>query len=236
MKNIEKVENTEEANNNKALVIKIISAVLAAVIVVGGIIYIRQKNIRENRIKADLESKEVVNDFSLDGNNCYDRSNYFIITRADLTGNAGYDILVKFKTDKHQKIYCKYVAEKEDFELLNTPIGDGPAVSYSQHLSNIKDNILIIDEGTGTSRDFVIYDLNKQEQIFTDNYSAGLFDLKDDILTYWRKTNDIPNKENCSRIDEYMAMGGAKIEGKISLDIFNITDKKFEGFRCSYAE
>jgi hypothetical protein len=236
MKNIEKIEKIEEVNDSKALAIKIIAAILAAVMVIGGIIYIRQRNIRENRIKAELENKEVVNDFTLDGNNCYDRSNYFIISRADLTGNAGDDILVKFKTDKHQKIDCNYLAEKEDFELLNTPIGDGPAVSYSQHLSNIKNNILVVDEGTGTSRDFVIYDLDKREQIFTDNYSAGLFELNDNILTYWRKTNDIPNKENCSRVDEYMAMGGAKIEGKISLDIFNITDKKFEGFRCSYAE
>lgn len=233
MKNI---EDTEVVESDETFTTKVIVSIIVGILVIGGGIYFGIKNNRENRIKEELNSKEVLNDFTLNGNNCYDRSKYFVITRADLTENAGDDILVKYKKDKHQKIDCKYLLEKNDFELLNTPIGDGPAVSYTQHFSFIKDNLIIVDEGTGIDRDFVIYDLDKQEQVFTDNYSAGLFDLKDNILTYWRKTNDVPNKENCSRVDEYMAMGGAKIEGKISLDITNISDKKFEEFRCSYEE
>ncbi|HEY5589067.1 MAG TPA: hypothetical protein VIK86_08940 [Candidatus Paceibacterota bacterium] len=233
MKNI---EDTEVVESDETFTTKVIVSIIVGILVIGGGIYFGIKNNRENRIKEELNSKEVLNDFTLNGNNCYDRSKYFVITRADLTENAGDDILVKYKKDKHQKIDCKYLLEKNDFELLNTPIGDGPAVSYAQHFSFIKDNLIIVDEGTGTNRDFVIYDLDKQEQVFTDNYSAGLFDLKDNILTYWRKTNDVPNKENCSRVDEYMKMGGAKIEGKITLDIFNPSEKKFEAFRCSYEE
>ena len=231
------IETTEIMNDGKKeLNKKIISAVIAGVIILGGIIVYWQRNVRINRINAELNNKEVLNDFSENGNNCYDRSKYFVISRPDLTDNAGDDILVKYKTSKNQKISCKYQAEKNDFELLNTPIGDGPAVSYGQHFSFIKDNLLILNEGTGISRDFVIYDLDKQTQVFSDNYSEGLFELNDNILTYWRKTNDVPNKENCSRVDEYMAMGGAKIEGKITLDITNPASKKFEAFRCSYSE
>jgi len=233
MKNI---EDTEVVESSKTFTNKVIVGVIVAVLIITGGIYIWQKKNHENRLREELNNKEVVNDFKQDGNNCYDRSKYFVITRADLTENAGDDILVKFKTDKHEKIDCKYLLEKNDFELLNTHIGDGPAISYAQHFSFIKDNLIIVDEGTETNRDFVIYDLDKQEQVFTDNYSAGLFDLKDNILTYWHKTNDVPNKENCSRVDEYMAMGGAKIEGKISLNIFDFKDKKFGEFRCSYEE
>ncbi len=221
---------------NKGFAMVALASVIAGILVVsGGVYWLKQNNInRENKIK-ELNSKEVFNDFTLNGNNCYDRSKYFIITRADLSGNAGDDILVKFKINKQQKIDCDYKVGEDDFEIKNS-CTDGLNCYRAQHFSYIKDNLLIIDEGTGTSRSFIIYDLDKREKLFSDNYSAGLFELKENILNYWRKTNDIPNKENCSRVEEYMKMGGAKIEGKITLDISNPTDRKFEGFRCSYAE
>lgn len=168
---------------------------------------------------------------------CYDEPDYFVVTRADLSGDAGDDILVKYKTGAEQKFTCDYKVAEGDFELLNTHLEDAVLVPYAQHFSNLKDNLMIVDEGTGSSRKFTIYDLDKKEKVFADNYSAGLFELQDNILNYWRKTNDVPNKDNCAKVEEYKELGGAKIEGKIALDIFDTgTAKEFNGFRCSVVE
>lgn len=230
MKNLEKTEVIDSSKDTKK---KMISAVIAGALVLSGGVYYIQKTISENRVKAELNGKELVNDFTLNGNNCYERSNYFVITRKDLSENEGNDVLVKYKTDKFEKIDCDYLAKEGDFELLNTPSSDAPSVYNSQNYLDIKDNLIVVDSGVGINRTFKIYDLETKESIFSDGYTSGLFDIENDTLSYWRKTNDIPNKDNCSRVDEYNSMGGAKIEGKVVLDLTDTSKKEFSEFRCS---
>jgi hypothetical protein len=218
--------------NNK---LKVTLGIIIGILVLLGASYLgRSISNRQNKPEEGLNNGEIQSDFTLDGNTCHDRSKYFVITRADTSLNAGDDILVKYKVSENNKIDCNYLKGDNDFELLNTPV-NAPS-SRSQYFSSINDNLLIVDEGTGTTRSFKIYDLDKRALVFGDTYSAGLFDLQNGVLNYWHKTNDVPNKLNCAKIDEYNKMGGAKIEAKISLNISNPKDREFNEFRCSYAE
>ena len=216
--------------NNKLYVV--LGVVLGILVLVGAAYLGRSINNRENKAKVSLAVTGSQSDYSLNGNTCHDRSNYFIVTRKDASGNAGEDILVKYKVKEDTKIECKYSKSSNDYELPNTT-SEGQILA--QYFSNADNNLLIVDEGTGTSRDFKIYNLDKREKVFTDTYSSGLFDLKNGILTYWHKTNDVPNKENCTKVDEYNAMGGSKIEAKTTLNLLSLS-KKYNEFRCSYAE
>lgn len=229
MKNIEKTVIVETGKDKKK---QIIAAVIAGLLVISGGVYYFQKNVRQNRINDEFNKKEVLNDTTFEGNKCYDRNDYFVITRTDATGNVGEDILIKYKTDKHQKIDCDYKATKDDFELLNTPSGVASGISNLQFFSNIKDNHIIVNKGAAFDYGFKIYDLDKREVAFSDDYSGGLLELKDSTLTYWRITNDISSAKNCAKYDEYQKTGVAVIEGKVSLDISDPTEKKFEEFRC----
>jgi hypothetical protein len=188
---------------------------------------------RQDKVKNVQSNNETLSDFSSNGYNCHNRFKYFVITRTDVNSNAGEDILVKDKTSTTETIKCDYQVGVNDFELLNTPLGDS---SNSQYFAYIDDNFLVVDEGTGINRNFAIYDLGKREKVFNDAYSADLLDLKDGVLTYWHRTNDIPNKINCAKVEEYNKMGGAKIEAKMSINLSNPKDREINEFRCSYAE
>lgn len=231
VKSVEKKEKGETENNALNIIIGIIIAVgiLFVLFYLGkGIIN------RQNKSVVELDNKEYKGEFNLNGNTCYDLKDYFIVTKPDPM-SSGSDILVKYKTAQSHNIKCEYYVEINDFELKNTCF-DGPVCYRAQWFKYIKDDFLIVDLGTGTSRSFEIYNLDNQQRVFTDNYSGELFDLQDNILTYWRTTNDIPNKENCSKVDEYKKIGGAKIETKVFLNVSDLTKKEFSEFRCSYAE
>lgn len=214
--------------NNKGYSSTVITVVVIGALVLGIGGYQFTKSYYNNR---DNKHKDVAI------STCQESPDYFVISRADLTGNAGDDILVKYKSDKQENFDCNYEYDEGDFELLNSDADGIEFISSAQHFSFIKENLIIIDEGTGSQRSFKIYDLDEQKEIFADDYSLGLFELNDNILSYWRKTNDKPNKENCAKVNEYNDMGGAKIEGKIALDIFDTsTVKEFTDFKCSVVE
>jgi|GEM_PF-5010259 len=220
----ESVSNEPKIKNNK---LNIIMGVIILVLILIGTSYLSRSILdRQNK------EREAKSDYSLNGITCYLNEKYFVIDRTDLSGDAGEDILVKSKMDNDEKLDCNYVVEEGDFELLNTNIG----LSNSQYFSYLNDKLLILNQGTGVRRDFIIYDLEKKEKVYSDSYHSSLFDLKDGILTYWHMTNDIPNKENCSRIDEYNKIAGAQIQGKIVLNLSDLNDKNYTEFRCIQAE
>lgn len=210
-------------NNNKLYtVLGIIIVVLALL----GASYLGRSIMNsEDKSKVVLIDENNPNDFTVDGNTCYNRPKYFVVTRPDSSGNGGEDILIKNKTSEGEEINCEYTVEENDFELLDN-------LSAPQHFSSLSDDYLIIDKETETSKSFEIYDLVRQEKTYGDTYTPGLFDLKGNILTYWHKTNDIPNRLNCSKIDEYNKIGGAKIEAKMSINITN-PKREISDFRCS---
>ncbi len=182
--------------------------------------------------------ESVKKDFVLNGNNCYDTANYFVITRAN-PQNAGEDILVKYKSDKSQNISCNYSLEETDFEIKNT-CNDGPSCYRAQHLSGVFDNLLIIDEGTSPeNRGLIVYDLTKKSMVFSDTYNSSnnSLDPQGNIISYWHSTKDIADEQNCPKIKEYKSLGGgAKTETKISLDLSSLTRKELGETRCSYSQ
>ncbi len=207
----------------------VLSVVIAGLFLVGASFFGKSIMDRQGNLGQGLKVNE-----SISENTCYDSPNYFIVTRVASIGDPGDDILVKRKTD--QNIECKYKVAEGDFEILDNR-GDGyDLYSYSQFFSYINDNFLILNEGTGSNRTVRIFDLEKQKDIFSDNYHGEL-DLQGSTLIYWRATKDIPNKENCSKVDEYKKGGvGAQIETKVSLNLIDFTKKEFEEFKCLQGE
>ena len=211
----------------------IVPGMIVMVLVFGGLLYFGHSLAsRERQVKNELNQMPEVGDATINGLTCYNRPNYLVVARPEVKGA---DILVKYKIDKDQKFKCEYAALKGDFELLNTPEKDVPEFSYGQEVLFVKDNLLVIGVKIENSQNLIIYNLVKKANIYRDTYNLGSLDLKDSTLTYWRKTTDIPNFENCARVEEYNNQGGAKIEGQISLNLKNIGEKKWSDFKCSVA-
>ncbi len=228
----EKVEKVETKNNTLNIVIGVIIAVgiLFALFYLGkGIIN------KQNKSVVEIDKKENKGEFSLNGNTCYDLQDYFVVTRGEID-EPGENILVKYKKENAKEFKCEYMAEEGDFELKKTRIENSNTINFAQYYSNIKDNFLIVDEGTGTSRTVRIFDIDKHKEVFNDSYHGEL-NLEGSILTYWRVTKDIPNKENCSKVDEYKKNGvGAQIETKVSLSLIDLTRTQFKEFKCLQTE
>lgn len=208
----------------------VLSVVIAGLFLVGASFFGKSIMDRQGNLGKGLKVNE-----SISENTCYDSPNYFIVTKADAV-IVGNDILIKQKTNEDQNIECKYKVAVGDFEILNNRRDGSDLYSYNQFFSYINDNFLILNEGTGSNRTVRVFDLEKQKDIYSDDYHGELV-LQDNILIYWRATKDIPNKENCSRVDEYIKGGmGAQIETKVSLNLTDLTKKEFEEFRCLQAE
>lgn len=234
IKSVEKVEDKEAKNN----IINIVIGVIIGLGVLTALFYLGKGIInKQNKILVESDNKEYKGELTANGNTCYDLEGYYVITRNEIN-EPGQNILVKYKKDNEKVYNCEYIVEEGDFELLNVKTENSLVINYAQYYSYIYNNKLILNRGTGNNREFQIYDLNTYGKIFTDNYNVGLedLDLKENILTYWRTTNDIPNKENCSKVDEYKKMGGAKIETKVLLDLNDLIKKEFTEFRCSSDE
>ena len=225
---------------NKGFALVALLAIIVGVLVVGGGAYLwgKKGNVKvPPNVIQSVDNTKVSIDFTLNGNTCHDRSNYFIITRADPL-NAGDDILIKYKTSINQKIDCNYLVGENDFELKNACF-DRPVCYHAQHFSYIKDNLLIIDEGTGPeNRGLIFYDLVKRAKVFEDTYNSGESILpQNNIITYWQNTKEKVTIQNCPKMKEYQDHGGsAVIETKVSLDLSTLIKKELGESRCSYAQ
>ena len=232
-KKVEKEDKLEKENN----ILNIIIGIIIAIGVLFLLFYLG-KGIVDKKNKIKIESDNEVNngEIVLNGNTCYDLEDYFVVTR-DEDNELGENILVKYKTEE-KDFNCEYIIEEGDFEIKNTRIEDSKTINFAQYYSYLQGNKLIINQEAENNREFKIFNLDTKENIFTDNYNLGVEDLllNENILTYWRTTNDIPNHENCSKVDEYNKIGGAKIEAKIILDINDVSKKEFSEFKCSSVE
>lgn len=232
VKPLEKKE-TIETNNN---ILNIIIGVIVAVGILFALFYLGKGIInKQNKIVVKSDNKEYGGETTSDGNTCYDLKDYFIVTRDEIN-DPGENILVKYNKNNTKEFNCEYTVEEGDFELKKTRTENSNTINFAQYYSNIKDNFLIVDEGTGSSRTVRIFDIEKHKEVFNDSYHGEL-NLEGNILTYWRVTKDIPNKENCSKVDEYKKNGvGAQIETKVSLNLIDLTKTQFKEFKCLQAE
>jgi len=213
--------NLDYTGKNK---LNLIIGLLALALILIGAVYLGRIIKERQNEKREAESANSLNKI-----NCYENDKYFVVVRSDSSNNEGEDILVKSKMNNEEKLDCNYLKEETDFELSNSNV---EGLSNSQHFSYLKDELLIVGQGIGEKSDFIIYDLEKREKVYSDNYYSSLLELKDGVLNYWRITNDIPNKENCSKVEEYNKNGKAQIQGKIEIDLNNMNEKRFVEFRC----
>lgn len=216
----------------------IIISMLVGILILFGAAYLGKGIMnKQNNEKIELSDKQIEGKILLNGNTCYNQKDYFVITKAEVN-DPGENILVKYKKDSGKEYNCEYKVEEGDFELKNIRIENNLSINHAQYFSYIQDDKLIVDSGTGTKRELLIYDLKTKEKVFKDDYNlhqVGL-DLKENVLTYWRTTKDVPNLENCSKVEEYKKMGGAQIETKVSLNLIDLTKTEFKEFRCLQAE
>jgi len=169
-------------------------------------------------------------------NVCHDSSKYFVISRIDPI-SAGNDILVKYKMSASQKIVCDYQVAKEDFELKNTCV-TSPVCYRAQYFYGLVNDLLIMDEGTGNERDFVVYDLIKRTEVFKDTYYGDLIlDKMGNTLSYMHQIEKLATVQNCLDFNKFKSDGGgAMFRIKTVLDLKNLIKKEVEKPVCGYTE
>lgn len=102
----------------------------------------------------------------------------------------------------------------------NRPDSDDMNAFY---YSMLKDNILVLDSGTGTSRDLVIFDLKTGKKAFAGGYSVqeatdgcdpraqcgkpDEFSYDDTGLTFWRVIKETANAKSCPSFARLKAVG-----------------------------
>ena len=173
---------------------------------------------------SDLNIHEIVNSENQNNIVCHEYPNYVAMSRLRIA-ETGSDVLVKYKTNKNEKIPCNYIVEKNDFELKNKYSAD--------YFLAIEDKFLIMDSGTAVNnRGLFIYDLSTQNEVFHDLYSYGRPIIKDNTVTYWINTQKPVTIENCPNLYN---SGGAFLS-QVSLDLGTLNKKDLGEEQCIYQE
>ena len=155
---------------------------------------------------------------------CHDSPNYLAISRP-VVNNPGSDVLVKYKTNVNQTIPCNYSVEKNDFELKN--------IGGADYFMAFEGKFLIMDSGTGVdNRGITVYDLSKQKEVFSDEYSSGEPVIENNTITYWINTNEPTTIQNCPKLYN----SGGVIVSQTLFDLSTLIKKDLGNERCVYQE
>ena len=124
---------------------------------------------------------------------------------------------------ENQNIPCKYVVEKDDFE-----VGSGP-----MYFLAFEGDFLILDIGTAPDpRILSIYDLNSRKEVYTDYYSKPIV-VENNTISYWNPIKEKVTEDNCPKLTEYTSMGlGAEIESHVLLSLNTFDKKELGEYRC----
>ena len=175
-------------------------------------------NYKNNSI---LENKKPENQNDL---TCHDSPNYIAISRP-IINNPGSDLLIKYKTSVGKKIPCNYSIGKNDFELKNN--------GGANYFMAFEGKFLIMDSGTAVNnRDITVYDLSKQNKVFSDQYSSGDPVIKNNTITYWTNTKELTTIKNCPQLYN----SGGAIVSQTLFDLSTLTKKDLGNKRCIYQE
>jgi hypothetical protein len=206
--------------------IKIIASFVLVILFFGSMFFLYAKygsktesfNLNEETNEQDINARVT----------CHDSEKYFVITKEDLE-SAGEDILVKYKKDLNQEFPCVYVVEKNDFELKN---------DMGQWFSSLYGDNLLLDNGTGSIRGLIIYNLISKVEKYSDTTASSIKDLKvvNNTVSYWSIDEKFPTKQNCPNLDEFLKMGSARIENLVMLNLLDYSKKSLGQSRCVYSE
>ena len=153
----------------------------------------------------------------------HDSPKYFIIEKQS-DGNAGADILVKFKPEPGTKFPQRYIVEKRDLEIKN---------EYAEYYADLKGDMLILNSTTGPDPSgLIIWNLAKHKKVFTGTWSDPQ-KSDDNSLIYWLGTGKATEK-NCPEYKRWKSQGlDGAIETRVILDLKTLKIRKTKETRCA---
>lgn len=197
--------------------IKIISAIIAIIVLVGGgyLVYsdyqaqeaAQQQRDAQAKAQADAAAQQQAAEAALAARTkCVDVDNYSVIT-LDHDGAVGQDILVKQKQDG---AVCKYDATDAVFEVKSAD---------PEYYKFQAANALVTDLGTGPSgRSIRLYDLGDKKMITEKKYFGDLT-LVSTTLTYFGEPKQKVTMKNCKD-------GVVAVEKTVDLKTFLVKEGK----------
>lgn len=191
--------------------------------------------------KTKNETKEISAITSDEGiqpqaNKCYENNSYYVISLKNYPTEYGQSILIKNKDDVEGDFVCKFDNKFNStfFSIKDYLISDGDFRSF--YLDLVGD-YLITDAGTGPGiRSLRIYNLKKRRGIYIFPY-AGIENIGDTSITFWKPTDIEPTNENCPKIEEWKKnFGGGVISEKVSVNYETQEEVSLDEFRCSISQ
>jgi hypothetical protein len=154
---------------------------------------------------------------------CYESAKYLVVAK-ELREEIGTDFLIKYRSNRSEKLECSYVYEKEYFEIKN---------EWAEYFAGLKGDLLILDSTTGPGPSgLIIWDLVKRKKVYEDSWS-GAEETKDDTLVYWTETGEATDS-NCPELEKWKSQGfEAAVETKVILNLTNFQITKTPQTRCS---
>ena len=90
-----------------------------------------------------------------------------------------------------------------------------------------------MDSGTAVNnRGIAVYDLSKQDKVFSDQYSSGEPVIENNTITYWTNTNEPTTTKNCPQLYN----SGGVIVSQTLFDLSTLIKKDLGNKRCVYQE
>ena len=154
---------------------------------------------------------------------CYQSTRYFVVAK-DLKGKGGTDFLVKYKSTADEKLPCRYLFGKNDFEIKN---------EWAEYFAGLTSHFLILDSTTGPGPSgLTIWDLKKRKKVYEGSWSDPM-EITDDSIVYWAETGEA-TVDNCPERARWESHGlGAAIETKVVLNLSDFSVSKTKQTRCS---
>lgn len=154
---------------------------------------------------------------------CYENDKYYVIVES-IANSVGSNFLIKHKTENNQQINCKYIIEKNDFEIKN---------KLAEYYLGLENDFLLIDSGTAPPpRDLIIYNLEKKQRVFSGSYSPPT-EIGNNSIEYWKPIPSEVTQANCPNKDYYEGAGlGIEIEEHVRLELTDLNEISLDDYRC----
>src|SRR5260370_9901776 len=156
--------------------------------------------------------------------------------------NDGFRVLA---TDKHASVGSNFIVRKSTASIgsdcgIETRATDRVlGIDDALYYISLKNNFLILDEGTGPDRSTAIYELGSGKRILSAPYSVSAdqctpsanslpddFRIDEPGVTFWRATREKANAQNCPRLSK---IDEPTIEEKT---LFRFATARLEGLKA----
>jgi len=164
--------------------------------------------------------------YALDQQTCHESPKYLVVEGSMSEDEVGTNFLIKYKSTGTEVISCKYIIEKDDFEIKN---------KWTEYFTAIHEDFLFLNSGgnPGGSLGLIIWDLKRRKKVFTGSYASKIDFSKPGFIEYWMETGDA-NRKNCPKYDYWRSTGNPSvIETKVTLNLSDFSVLRSSQTRCS---